>query len=465
MSPLNRIDASGEGLSALRIDPRQRPSDRASGWTKLLFVALGVVAIAALAGWWYYRTTGVNIIAALSEKPVEVSLYSIPFRSKGERENIALIANGRIVSDVRVYVATKVSGQIVELRVEQGDDVEEGQVLARVEDTIYRAQRDAEQANLEQLQSRLKQLEAELERDLASVGEAESELAFREFDFNRLEKLHEEAGAYELEFVTSKSAFDSAKAALDRTRAAAESTRRSRSVFEAQIAAQRASLRLAQKRLDDCDIRAPITGVVLERNAQIGDFLAAEGGRGANANAQLVSIADMTRLRVEVDISERDVHRLAAGQKARITPDAAPEQSYGGEVMWVDPIGDYARAQVQTKVRILNPDRRLRVEGSAKVEFFGPATSSADSPGSTEEADRIWLPLDAVFIDPNSGVTQVFTVDDGKAAAHAVTLGVRTTKNVEVLSGLSPGMRIVAKGVEELSEGRRVRVIDPQGAP
>jgi len=215
-----------------------------------------------------------------------------------------------------------------------------------------------------------------------------------------------------------------------------------------------AVLRRLQKRLDDCAIRAPIGGVILERNAQVGDFLAAEGGRGANANAQLVSVADMKLLRVEIDVSERDVQRVYPGQPTRITPDADRASTYEGAVMWIDPIGDYARATVQVKVRVLNPGPNLRIEGSAKVEFLGapPDSTSAESPG-------IWLPKTAVKLVPGSDQATVFTVLHERAIANPVTIGARTDKSVEVRFGVRAGMQIIAQDLDGIAAGTAVKVV------
>jgi len=194
--------------------------------------------------------------------------------------------------------------------------------------------------------------------------------------------------------------------------------------------------------------------VILERNAQVGDFVAAEGGRGANANAQLVRIADTELMRVEVDISERDVGRLSRGQRARITPDAARDKAYDGYILWIDPLSNYAKAQVQVKVRIERPDDDLRVEGSAKVEFLSAAPSSAPAGGPAP----MWLSKSAVKLLPGSDEAEVFTVENSKAVARKVRIGMRSDEAVEVLGGLKPGMQIIASNVDKLENGTAVKV-------
>jgi len=247
----------------------------------------------------------------------------------------AVTATGKIVSDHLVNVSTKVSGQIVALYFEQGDFVRKGQVLARIEEVNYRARRDEARANLEK---------------------SRANLEYQSIDFARVEALFKTGDAPAIEHARVRRSLDEARA---------------------QMAADEAALESSQKTLSDCEVVAPIAGVILTRQVEVGDFVAAEGGRGANANAQFATIADMSKLRVEVDISEMDIHRIRTDMPCRIVPDAYKDRTFEGRVMWLDPGANYSKATVQVKVRIESPDPKiLRVEGSAKVIFL------ADPPGA-----------------------------------------------------------------------------------
>lgn len=450
-------DAPRESLDRLRISNRQRPVRTRHPWLPVAVIVLLVFGVFVGAGFWYYKTTGVNIVAAMSEKPVAVRTYTIPReRLEKSQDEVVLVANGKIVSDVRVNVATKVSGQITSLHVEQGDHVEKDQVLARIEADVYEAQRDEAQATADRLKHAITQTKANHKRELAAVDEARSDHEWRKYNFERLEKLAQRNQASDVELTEARLALEGAAATLEKAEASAQATAASISVFESDLKASESVLRLRQKLLDDCAIRAPIAGVVLERNAQVGDFLAAEGGRGANANAQLVSIADMELLRVEIDVSERDIHRIRANQTARITPDAYKSSEFDGHVMWIDPIGDYARAIVQVKVRIEEPNPNLRIEGSAKVEFL------AEKPNQNPEIDpkRFWLPLATVKFPTINAEPLVFTVIDDRAVANVVKIGARTSETVEVTSGVYPGMKLIADRLEEIKDGT---LVDCQG--
>jgi len=442
------------GLSRLTIEREKRPTSSPRNWLMLAGILFTIAAVAAAAAWWYYRETGANILAALSEPPVEVNLLLVPDVNPAAAA-IVLVANGKIVSDRRVDVATKVSGQIVELGVEQGDIVKEGDVLARIEDVVYRAQRDEAAAHLAHRTLAVDQARSDHERALAAVEQARAECNFAQYNFHRLERLSKTNEASEFELTDAKNRFDAASAALHVALADQKSRATAIELAEADRQAAEAALRVVQKRLDDCAIRAPISGVILERNAQVGDFLAAEGGRGANANAQLVSIADMTLLRVEIDVSERDVQRLRPKQPARITPDAERTHFYDGEVMWIDPIGDYAKATVQVKTRIFHPGPDLRVDGSAKVEFL--ASDSITDPAK-HGAKSWWLPKSALKLVPGSEDALVFTVENGKASPHPVKIGAKTEDDVEILRGVSAGMKIIAENAESIDAGRRITI-------
>lgn len=452
--------AKSWSLSKLKIDQADRPTGSTRRTIRaLLALTILIIGLGIAGAFWYYRTTGRNVIAALTRPPVDVSVMVIPDveTDAGTGQPVVLVASGKIVSDRKVNVATKVSGQIVELSVEQGDRVEAGQVLARIEDVVYVAQRDEAAAHVERNRIAVTRAMAEDQRARATVEQLQAQFEFEQRNFERLSALYAQQRASDLEYLNARNTFEAAKAALDAARSAAASATATVEWSKAELSASEAVLRVLQKRVDDCAIRAPIGGVVLERNAQVGDFLAAEGGRGANANAQLVSIADMSLLRVEVDISERDVGRLFPDQPARITPDANRSKTCDGKILWIDPQGNYAKATVQVKVRILDPGPDLRVEGSAKVEFLA-RTSEAGRNATPAAPQSFWLPLSAVKISSDGSRAFVFTIDKDRAVAHDVRIGARTDKTVEVLSGVFAGMRIVAQNVDAVEPGARLHV-------
>ena len=413
MMALNDIQTE---LRSLSIPKEQRPhaGTPARRRSRRGGLAIGLIVIggAGLTGYAFRRSLApiARELASTAADAAAVRVLLVTETSSSEPMPL-LTATGKIVSDHRVVVATKVSGQIVALFFEQGDRVEQGRVLARIEDVLYRARRDEAAARLQR---------------------SEANLVFQKTNYERVLGLLKSQSAPDIEYADAKRALDEAAA---------------------QVAADRASLAFAEKTFHDCEVAAPISGVILTRNVEVGDFVAAEGGIGANANAQFATIADMTMLRVEVDISELDITRLVKDMPCRIVPDAYKDRRYNGYVMWIDPGANYSKATVQVKVRIEQPDEFLRVEGSAQVSFL------AEKPGAaTAENDRptIWIPASACLLDPSGTSGTVFVVADGRLRKATIQISRRIGGRIEVTSGLSAGQSIAADGLEKLSDGQRM---------
>jgi HlyD family secretion protein len=399
-------------LQSLRIAKDQRPGGGRAARRRRggrLLAWLLVLGGAATAG--YLKREPLIRLLTPPVAAAEIKVVTVAYRTEPAAGPV-LTATGKIVSDHRVQVTTKVSGQITSLAFEQGDRVDKGQRLATIEDVIYRARRNEAAARVEK---------------------AKASLVFQRYNYERVSGLVAQKTAAQIEF--------------------AEATRLLRE-SEAQLAADEAALEFAQKALDDCKVVAPIAGVVLERNVEVGDFVAAEGGRGANANAQFALIADMAKLRVEVDVSELDIGRLHPDMPCTVTPDAYKDRKYRGYVMWIDPGANYSKATVQVKVRIVDPDDRLRVEGSAQVTFLPEATATGPA---SQAAPSIWIPASACAADAASGTARVFVVTDGRLRRRDITVGRRQAGQVEVLAGLSPGDSIAGEKPETLTDGQPVR--------
>ncbi len=396
-------------LRSLSIPREQRPGPRTGGG-RAVTVALLSLVILALGGYvvWDKVAPHVRSSAAVSPTTPPLRVVKATRQAAGE-QSPALTATGKIVSDHQVEVATKVSGQIVALHFEQGDYVERGQILAVLDDEGPRARRD---------------------EAVARLAQARAHLEYQRVNRARIEHLFEVTQASDIELA-------------DARRANAEAA--------ASVAALEAMLTYTEKVLRDCQVTAPIAGVVLERNVEVGDFVAAEGGRGAMANSQFAAIADMSKLRVEVDVSELDIARVQSNMHCLVVPDAYKDRRYRGRVLWIDPGANYAKATIQVKVRIEDPDRQLRVEGAAQVQFFAFDPDQGDT---TREAAGFWVPASACRWDGQNPTGHVFVVVDGRLKETPVTLGRRVGERVEVERGLLEGQEIVAEGIERLRDGQ-----------
>lgn len=420
-------------LKSLSIHKDQRPAARSDGpavrgrpaaWKLAAGAVVAALALVAAGAWLF---TGSPLPAGLftagEAGAAEVTLITVTNRADAGPLPVHT-ATGKIVSDHKVRVTTKVSGQIVELLFEQGDRVRQGQVLARLESVLPRARRD--------------EAAAALEKSRAS-------LAFQKTNFERVDRLFKDTNAPEIEHADARRAYEEAKA---------------------QVAQNEAALAWAEKILRDCEVVAPIDGVILERNVEVGDFVAAEGGIGANANAQFGTIADMNVLRVEVDISELDIARIKKGMRCTITPDAYKNRRYDGHVMWIDPGANYSKATVQVKVRIDNPDEFLRVEGVAQVVFLAddgagagtqPGNATPSAAGPSRVTAELWIPATSCLVAPDGKTARVFVAQDGRLKETRVDIGRQVAGQVEVLAGLAPGQSIAADRLDTLSDGRRLK--------
>lgn len=425
------MDASTElknEIRKLRIDHAQRPDGPSNGPARIttgrsaprsLRMPAVVLIIALLAAGGYLARGRLFSTGALGQRGAqEVRLITVAARADASTPPL-LTATGKIVSDHKVQVATKVSGQIEEILFEQGDRVTQGQVIARIERDNYQARRDNAAAALERARARL---------------------AYAKANHDRVAGLHSEKNAGDIEFLNVLSEYEASRAQVD---------------------ADAAALVEAQWWLDACEVRAPISGVVLQRNVEVGDFVAAQGGFGGMANAQFGAVADMSKLRVEVDVSEMDITRVTRGMPCVVTPDAYKDRRYPGHVMWLDPAANYSKATVQVKVRIENPDSFLRVEGTARVDF---GTRLPGGDGATDDGahagPRVWLNRGAVLRDGREGAGAVFLYQDGRLRKTNVTIGRATDLEIEILSGLRPGDRVGADPAE-YEDGQRVRL--PEG--
>ncbi len=398
-------------LRSLSIPREQRPGAKTGvprrRWG--LLVTLLILVILAAAGYVAWRKLRPGGVAApfASADGQPIRLLKVTPRNPADADAV-LTATGKIVSDHRVQVATKVSGQIMALHFEQGDRVDAGQVLAEIDDEAPRARRDEATANLAQ---------------------ARANLEFQRVNFERITRLHEDRQASDIEYADAQRAFHEAQAQVD---------------------AGEAVLAYAAKVLRDCRVTAPIAGVILDRTVEVGDFVAAEGGLGAMANAQVATIADMTKLRVEVDVSELAVSRLRPDLPCVVIPDAYKDRRYHGRVLWIDPGANYAKATVQVKVRIDDPDDYLRVEGAAQVQFLAPSPASATA---TSPAG-LWIPASTCRLAADGRTAHVFVAHAGRLKETAVTLGRREGDNVEVLAGLSAGDEIAVGALDQIKDGQ-----------
>ena len=397
-------------LEKLRIEkkalqPRARKRKRMV-WAVLAVAVAGALAVLYRAGW---------LIPAVEVQPAVVQNV---YPSQGLT---LLNASGYVVADRKAAVASKVTGRLVYLDVEEGSRVKTGQIIARLESRDAAAARDRALQNVAVARYNLEQARAELE----NAG----------LDYERKKTLAAKG-------TIAQSAFDAAEARYKTAKASVEA-------LAAAGRAAQAALEEAAVLLDYANIRAPFDAVVLTKNADVGDIVTPLAAT-AEAKAAVVTIADMDSLLVEVDVSESNITQVRVGQPCEIRLDAFAETRFPGRVHMILPTADRSKASITVKVSFLDRDPRVLPEMSAKVAFLSRPV------GADEQTPVRAVPAAAVGV--RGGREVVFLIQGDQVREAAVQLGRRLAEMVELREGPPIGSLIAAAPVEKLSDGIRVTV-------
>jgi RND family efflux transporter MFP subunit len=395
-----------DDLAALKIErPPLAPAGR--GWVRWLG---GVVVLALVSGgtWgWMSR-----------ERPIEVEVASVTERAPGAQATV-LNATGYVTARRRATVASRVTGRIVEVNVEEGMAVREGQVLARLDDSTARALLALATAQLEAARRAIPEVEVRLD-------EARLTLA-------RRERLRRDG------LVTD--------ADLDQARAEVNS-------LEARIAAAREQVRVAERQvalqeteLDNMVIRAPFTGVAISKDAQPGEMVSPVSAGGGFTRTGICTIVDMGSLEIEVDVNESYINRVVPGQKVTAVLDAYPDWPIPGRVITPVPTADRQKATVLVRIAFEERDARILPDMGIKVTFL--RTGEDESAAAAQPVALV--PKSAVR--DSGGVSHVFLVKQDTVERRPVRLGGADGDRVEVVAGLSGGDRVVVSPPDALADG------------
>jgi HlyD family secretion protein len=361
-------------LSRLRIErgaSRQEPGRR-----RRRRALRGLVAVALLAAAGYFA------YAWRPAPAVETGSVALAWPAQAYTQ---LNATGYVVAQRKAAVATKATGRLEWLGVREGSSVRAGEIIARLEN------RDAV--------AQMEQAAANVNVAIASLEQAEAELKDAERALKRSTEL------LEMNFV-SAAAHDAVVARQARARAALHGQ-------QAAIAAARANHRAAEVAVDQTLIRAPFSGVVLTKNANVGDVITPFSS-ALGSQAAVVTMADLSTLEVEADVSESNVGKVRVGQPSEVQLDALPDVRFRGEVHRIVPTVDRSRATVTVKIRFIDRDPRVLPEMSAKVAFLSQAVPP------TESAPRTAVPASAVV--ERNGRRVVYVVRDGRTVELPATV-------------------------------------------
>ena len=397
-----------QDLAALKLErePIRPTSRRWVGWLALVLV----LAVASGAGWWWFSR----------ERPVEVEAVAVTQRQAGAQASV-LNATGYVTARRRATVSSKITGKVVQVNVEEGMAVREGQILARLDDETQRAavalaeaQAEAARRNVNESEVRLNEARITLERVSKLVGVGYSTAA----------------------------EVDAARAAVDSLVARISAAREQVRVTERQIA-------LAQTDLDSTIIRAPFDGVAISKDAQPGEMVSPVSAGGGFTRTGICTIVDMRSLEIEVDVNESYINRVRPDQAVTAMLDAYPDWQIPARVITMVPSADRQKATVLVRIGFQQLDPRILPDMGVKVTFL------RDSEDSAPAARPVTLvPKGAVKTDGKQ--SYVFVVVNDRVDRRAVTTGGADGDRVEVLAGLSAGERVVVSPPAELSAGALV---------
>jgi HlyD family secretion protein len=375
----------------------------------LIFLVLAVIFVT----WWFF--TGTFFSPQVQVAPV-IKMYPA--------QAVTLLnASGYVVAQRKASVSSKSTGRLSYVGVEEGSRVKKGEIIARLENEDLTAARDRAAANVNAAR--------------ASLAQAEAETADARLNYGRQKQLLAQN-------LISRQDYDTAETRYQKALAAAANAR-------ANIKSAAAGLDEAQTAVEYSLIRAPFDGVVLTKNAEVGEVVAPFGA-ALNARAAVATMADMSSLMVEADVAEANIHQVRAGQPVEILLDALPGLRFPGKVHMIVPTAERSKATIMVKVAFDALDQRVLPEMSAKVAFLSRALKAS------EEQPRLVVNPKALV--QKNGKLLAYVVKDQKVQAVPVETGARLGDWVEVLAGLQEGDKVVLQPPKNLADGERVKVME-----
>jgi RND family efflux transporter MFP subunit len=400
-------------INKLKIDKTQKLTGPSRRKKKPFFIASAIALLFILS---FLYVSGIIAPATTIDVTTVAQVY--PSQSLS-----VLNASGYIVAERKAAVASKITGRLVALMVEEGSKVKKGQIIARMESDDVTAAKNQSAANLVNALAALEQ--AKTDRDIA-----------RRENF-RYKGLVADGSV-------SQSDWDAINTRYKRSEEGVK-------VAEANVMALKAALEGAKAGLDYTLIRAPFDAVVLTKNADVGDIVTPFAAV-ATAKAAVVTIADMRSLQVEVDVSETNIVGIRVGQACDIQLDALPEIRFRGEVYTIVPTVDRTKASVLVKVRFLDKDPSMLPDMSAKVSFLFRNLK-------TEER-KPRLAVNGSALVGKTDQTHVFVLQGNHVQETSVKTGVKLGDMIEIISGLKSGDRVVINPPKGMKNGTKIKIAE-----
>lgn len=401
--------ATGPDLGALKIDKSARPEQGGGNrwrWILAVFVLALVIAGA--------------VFAFRSRVPqVEVVAVHAPTSSR----QVLLNASGYVTPRRRATVAAKITGRVTMINAEEGMQVHEGQVLATLDDSDYRV--------------RLTSATADRDATAAALSDLQVQLTNAERELHRTRTLQQQG-------VSSQQALDAAQTLADSLKAKITLTRE-------QVRAAEERIRVAQQDLDNTVVRAPFSGIVVSKDAQIGEMVSPVSAGGGFTRTGIATIVDMQSIEIEVDVNESNIARVVPDMPVTAILDAYPDWRIPAKVRTVIPTADRQKATVKVRIAFDKLDPRILPDMGVKVDFLG-----SESNKSQAASVKALVPQSAARKD--NGTDVVFVFRNGRAERRAVRLGGKRGNDQEILAGLADGDQVIIGGLEGLRDGTEVEI-------
>lgn len=399
-------------LASLKIHDSSR--QKAGGGRMWLYILLAVVVLALAAAAFALRSRAAVVDVTTAQPAGTTAAETL------------LNASGYVTPQRRATVAAKITGRVTGVFFAEGLHVKQGQLLATLDDSDARRALNAAVADKNAAQ--------------AAIADLEVQLKYANIELHRAQELAAEK-------VQSQQALDAA-------RTNAQSLQAKIGLAKEQVAASEARVQEAQQAVDNCVIRAPFAGIIVSKDAQVGEMVSPVSAGGGFTRTGIATIVDMNSNEIEVDVNETYIARVEPKQKVMATLDAYPDWHIPCHVRTIIPTADRQKATVKVRISFDKLDPRILPDMGVKVAFLSdepPAGAKTSKP-----AAKAMIPSSAVQTDGSAHY--VFLVANDKLERRAVTLGDSRGSDVEVLAGITPGQMLVRSGLQNLEDGQNVQV-------
>ena len=406
------MDSPKPTLDDLRIKRSDKPASQPHiGVIVIISIILVLIAIGV---WWFLRPKAIVVRTVIAREATNASA-----------DRTVLNASGYVAARRAATASSKVTGKVVEVLIEEGMKVKEGQVLARLDDTNVKAN--------------LNVVSAQLESAKKTVGETEAQLKQAETEFKRATELTQQQVASQAELDTAEANAKTLRARLDRQ--------------QSDVAVAQRQVALWEQQMDDMVIRAPFAGIVTTKDSQPGEMISPISAGGGFTRTGIGTIVDMDSLEIEIDVNESFINRVESGQPVEATLDAYPQWKIPCKVIAIIPTADRQKSTVKVRVGFDKLDPRILPEMAVKVAFRETITPS------TSTTRTVIVPKNTIRLQDGHDI--VFVVQNGKVERRAVTVNSVNGNEAVVGAGISAGEKAVLDPAAELADGMTVKELKP----